>query len=66
MKREIGDSEWTVAYETIAYRESMNSRVRWIDNGGSGESSVMDKPGVIIILKSEVYVSFWANWKCYT
>ena len=24
----------------------------------------MDKPGVIILLKSEVYVSFWPNWKC--
>ena len=36
MKREMGDAEWTVTYETIAYRESMDSRVWWIDNGGNG------------------------------
>ena len=36
MKREMGYVKWTAAYETIAYRESMDSRVWWIDNGGNG------------------------------
>ena len=28
VKREMGVMEWTVGYETIAYRESMDSRMQ--------------------------------------